>query len=648
MIAPMARIEVIFLRSQLNAVLDRVQELGVVHLEDVPLALEEAPGYLHRIHLPEPEKKELDTLEEWSRILRECLALVSPPADQQQVAKAAREISGNTVAQWNAQNLAAQLRQWHRTLRTLHRRRLNIEDNLTLLHRYEVILRAIAPLLQEHSAVLGKTARVLILSGYTPEQIDALERRLIQDIGPECQFIQRPLQRMTVAVLLINKPEKQEALTALLRAEGIAVLDPPDRSVAADTVDDLLKRVEQRVSGLSADLDQVLSELQVFSEQYAAKIEAWRIAVADRLAQLRAVDHLAQSRMVGVLHGWLPADAYENFYRSLKQQFGAQIAIGKLPMDEIEPEHIPTLLRNHWFFKPFELVMGFLRPATYGTFDPTPVVALSFLLFYGFIIGDMGYGLTIWGVASWAKARWRHIPMLRDGMTIVQYMGISSIIFGFIYLEFFGDTLERLGLHPLFPRGHETTLLLALAVGMGLIHVPLGLIVGIVEGYKHGHVKHARERLGLLLGLLALLTVISSGGGYLPLPSSLAYLIAGLLFLGSLFCFVRSMGGMAPLGIMEIVGLSSNILSYARLMALGMAGIAFAGIANGIPASIDNPLLKILVGIPAALLIHLLNIGISVFSPTIHSLRLNFVEFLPKFYEPEGRKYQPFRKEAAW
>ena len=114
------------------------------------------------------------------------------------------------------------------------------------------------------------------------------------------------------------------------------------------------------------------------------------------------------------------------------------------------------------------------------------------------------------------------------------------------------------------------------------------------------------------------------------------------IFAASVVLFVRSMGAMAPMGIIEIIGLSANVLSYARLMALGIAGIAFADIANGMPAAMG------IVGVIGALFVHIFNFGLSVFSPTIHSLRLNLVEFLPKFYETEGRPYQPFRKDMAW
>jgi V/A-type H+-transporting ATPase subunit I len=117
-----------------------------------------------------------------------------------------------------------------------------------------------------------------------------------------------------------------------------------------------------------------------------------------------------------------------------------------------------------------------------------------------------------------------------------------------------------------------------------------------------------------------------------------------VFFVAGVALLFQATGMMALIGVLEIVSLVSNVLSYARLMALGLASVALADVANMLGRMAPNVALGILI----AALLHTLNIGIGMFSPTLHSLRLNYVEFLPKFYEPEGRMYRPFRKEALW
>jgi V/A-type H+-transporting ATPase subunit I len=176
----------------------------------------------------------------------------------------------------------------------------------------------------------------------------------------------------------------------------------------------------------------------------------------------------------------------------------------------------------------------------------------------------------------------------------------------------------------------------------------LSLFIGMREGYRHGHLKHAREKLAMLLSLAALGIALVSSTGRFPLGTGAGYGVAAVVFAAALINFVRGMGPMAPMGVMEIFGLCANIFSYSRLMALGIASIAFADIANMLPEMLGGGVAGILIGIPLALVVHAFNIGLGVFSPTIHSLRLNIVEFMPKFYEPEGTMYKPFRKELAW
>jgi len=110
----------------------------------------------------------------------------------------------------------------------------------------------------------------------------------------------------------------------------------------------------------------------------------------------------------------------------------------------------------------------------------------------------------------------------------------------------------------------------------------------------------------------------------------------------SVVLLVRSCGALAPLQVIEVVSLVSNVLSYSRLMALGLASVILADIANEMGGKAGN----IVLGIGIAAFMHILNLGIGIFSPTLHSLRLNYVEFLPKFYSPDGRVYAPFRKET--
>lgn len=648
MIATMDRVEIVFLRSELSALVEFLQSQGVMHLEQVPLALENHPGYLHRVHLPAAAKAELESLSYLDQLLKQVLPLLSVSPAHDEIVAAGKQLDkqGAELVENAYERHSTHIRTWHRHLRRLTRRRLNTQDDIAMIQSYSAALRDVLPLIQQCNAKLGVNARALILDAYLPEALKTLESKL-RAAGDGQVLVQR-LGKDRDALVVTFAPENGAAIDAALAEEGLRSLASPDGDVYGDSPVQVLERSGKKLLALQAANAKLTEEIREFSAQHGAKLIALSQIISNRIRQLTVTDNFAQSSLIGVVHGWVPSADYGRLATSLKTTFGNRIAIDKLGLHDVDLHRVPTKRENHKFFQPFELIMGLMKPPSYGHFDPTWLVAVSFMIFYGFILGDMGYGLTMVAIGWWVKKKFSHIKPLVDGMTVFQYMGISGIVFGAIYFEFFGNVLEKMFGFPsfCFHRAHETSTLLFLAIGFGALHIPISLFIGVKEGFAHGHSKHAEEKLGMLLGLFALFIAIASGGGMFPLGASLGYGLAVVLFVTALYYLFKSMGVMGLMGIMEIIGLSANVLSYSRLMALGIAGIAFADIANGMPASASYVLLPLaLIG---AVGVHAFNLGISVFSPTIHSLRLNFVEFLPKFYHPEGKNYEPFRKDMAW
>ncbi|HRI88113.1 MAG TPA: hypothetical protein PK869_07610, partial [Candidatus Hydrogenedentes bacterium] len=327
----------------------------------------------------------------------------------------------------------------------------------------------------------------------------------------------------------------------------------------------------------------------------------------------------------------------------LDKEFTGQVTCTKMGIGQVDVHNVPTLLRNKGIFKHYEVLLSLFKPPTYGTFDPTVLVAVAFTLFYGFILGDMLYGLVVILFSLWLGKKFGHIEAVRSASHVGVYMGISGIFFGFLYMEAGGDLPYRwFGLHALWiHRAHDIIDLMTWAIIIGAIHVPLSLVIGIKTSFDHHHIEHGIEKLGLLIGLLSVMLIAMNFLGILGAAAFMYIGIVGLVICLALLLY--SLGVMGCITFLEVISLAGNVLSYCRLMALGLAAVLIADLANAFAAAV-NPL----IGIPVAALIHAFNIGLSLFSPTLHSLRLNYVEFLPKFYHPEGKGYKPFKKEATW
>ena len=634
MITPMSRVEIVCLSSVRSDMVDYLQSHGLLHMEEVPLSVDEAPEFLHRVQLEGEEQATLSRLEDLERTLAEIVPLLSNSPSQEDIARATASLVKMDEADWGET-----IDGWATPLRDITRRRANLQDLIDVLTNYRQVLEQVAPVLGGTNVKLGKGTRALVLTGNVDPTVERLEERFRLEIGPECTFHKNRQSRKSLVGLLVFPESKGDEISRILSQEGITPVDMRDESYEGATVTEVLSRIDATLDKHRTELAEAQNELQVMSSEFGAQVKGMKSILGDRLSQLRVQGQFAQSQMVTVIHAWTPSDRFDELERVIEEKFPGQAMVTELSHEDLEHVEIPTLLKNPKLFKPFEVILRLFPPPAYGTIDPTIMVAVSFILFYGFIVGDFVYGIAIIGAAKLLGAKLGRIPEVRSASTIGVYMGLSAMFFGILYGEYCGDIF---GIPPLwFHRGHDVIQLLIYALYMGIAHMLLSLVLGVRENYRHGHMMHALERLGMLMGLVSLIIGAFAYFDVGIFASPVIIGLAAVLMVTGSGLILKALGPMmGTVGILEIMSLGGNVISYARLMALGVAAIAIADIANTLPESMG-----IWIGVPMAIMIHLANIFISIASPTIHSLRLNFVEFLPKFYSPEGKGFNPFKKE---
>jgi V/A-type H+-transporting ATPase subunit I len=304
-------------------------------------------------------------------------------------------------------------------------------------------------------------------------------------------------------------------------------------------------------------------------------------------------------------------------------------------------ERAPVELKNPLPAQPFESLVNLLALPRYGHIDPTQLMAFFMPIFFGMILGDVGYGALVLVLCLWLMRKMKK-GVARDVLTVLAMGAGWSILFGFLYGEAFGTLGEHWGMHALwFERASPENVagLLLMTIGVGAVHVTLGLILGVWEAIRSRSRNHLLERGGMLLGLIGLFFIVGVLTDYLPqglMTPAIVGMIIGIVLLGA------SLGWLGILmGPIEFISLIGNILSYLRIAAIGLASVYLAKVANDMAGMVGN----LIVGVIVAVLIHALNLVMGAFSPTIHSLRLHYVEFFRKFYESGGRPYQPFRSQ---
>lgn len=640
MIAPMSRLELVCMSEVRPALVDFLQRQGLVHLEDVPVEHETEEGVersamVDRMTLDGDELQKQTRYEDLDRTLQEVLPLLSQQPSNEEVRRAT-----SNVASWSDEELGTKISDWAIRLRDITRERVKVQDSVTVLTNYQAILEQVAPALSK-DVKLGRGSRALVLNGNVDPVIENLDRRFREEFGSAVSFHYNRTSKRSIVGLVTFPEERGDEVSRILSQEGVAPVDIRDESLENATVQEVIGRVRTTLQKHHARLGELNKELSDLSREIGPSLAAAKPVVSDRVSGYRVQRLFARTEMLTVLHGWIPKDQLGELRHQANEKFPGRVTINELDYHDVPHEKIPTQLRNPKLFQPFELVLKLFPPPTYGSIDPTILVGLSFTLFYGFIVGDVLYGLAIIAFALWLGNKFKHIPQMSDVKKIGIYMGVSSMFFGVLFGEYGGEWtgIPYIWMHRTPAHPNE---LLLWALYFGIVHMLLSLCLAVYENWRHHHMHHALEKLGSLFGLLTLIIVAFAYFGVAPFNTTAVMGLAVVLFVSGAILMFWTMGPMmGAIGVLEFLSLGGNVMSYARLMALGVAAVAIAGIANTLPATFGP-----VIGIPAAIAVHIINIAISIASPMIHSMRLNVVEFLPKFFNPAGKGYAPFKKET--
>ncbi|HSH75048.1 MAG TPA: hypothetical protein VLA09_05175, partial [Longimicrobiales bacterium] len=319
--------------------------------------------------------------------------------------------------------------------------------------------------------------------------------------------------------------------------------------------------------------------------------------------------------------------------KQLERSLGETTVLEEISREEWVGEDVPVVLRNPRLFRPFETLVRILPLPKYGSMDPTPYLAIFFPMFFGLVLGDVGYGAVL-GVLALVLRRGSPAGGPRRALAeIATACAAFTIIFGLLYGELFGDAGASLFGMEALALNREDALLpfLGLAIAIGVVHTLLGLVLNLISKAREG--PRAALGPGVTLAMVSLV-VLAILAAVDVLPRAFFTPMALLVLI--LFPVLVVVEGI--LGPTELVSTLGHILSYARVMAVGTASVMMAVAANRMIGAVGS----VVVGSLFALIFHLVNFVLGVFSPTVHALRLHFVEFFGTFYSPGGTRYQPF------
>lgn len=621
MIVRMSRITVMGPQELLMETLSLIQRLGIMQI-DTESGTETVAGERAARSLPGDTKSVL-THQYYENLRKRIDELL-------QLLPAACDIADDTVPAPAFDSIAALLPDHIAEERKRAEEIAGLQEELQEVERYGDFLDTVGSL-QDDTAVHKEVEWIGV-------QLDA---------GKDQAFLQERIERLyngktvieavtsdhgrEIAVITTEKEQYSEVLASLERM-GLEVYLPPDDLYG-------LPWEEQKAGAakLLAEKRERLSALRrqqlLFARRWLPHYLKTRAWIDSHLSLIKVTADVVRTRMCFFIYGWLPAAELQILERELEENFAGRVIVEEVELAEKDFSRVPTALHNPVYFEPFELFTRLLPMPPYASFDLTPFIGIFFPVFFGMMLGDIGYGLLLLMAAVFIVRRFPARKNLGDAGKILFISSLYTIVFGLLYGEFFGTFGHTfLRLKPLFiDRQTSIIPMFCFAVAVGTVHVMIGLVLGIILSVRRKLKKEAAFKLINILVILCL--AILAVSYFMP---AIAHLQKPLLLtIGVITPVLFIVGGlMAPLELLKNVG---NIISYARIMAIGLTSVLLAYVANYMAGRMGS----VWAGIMVAVLLHLFNILLGIFAPTIHSLRLHYVEFLSKFMEPGGKEFKP-------
>lgn len=393
------------------------------------------------------------------------------------------------------------------------------------------------------------------------------------------------------------------------------------------------QEIEQRIAGLGGKRETLLEASD-------------RAAIALRREE-------AKSRLVGtdkvfLLEGWLPADRRAEIEKTLKP---FTCAIETREPTEDEYPQVPVQLKNNKLTRPLNMVTEMYSLPAYGTLDPNPLMAPFFILFYGIMMADMGYGLLMMIASVIISKKYRPKGTSGELFSLLGLCGISTFIMGALTGGFFGDFLTQLvaivspgtvfALPKLFDPLDDLTMILIGSMALGMVQIVTGMAISLIEKCKRKKFLDAffEEITWWIVFIGIALLALGKGAAVL-------YVGCALVLLGPI---VQGKGWGKLTGVFgslynHVTGYFGDILSYTRLMALMLAGSVIAQVFNMLAAMPGNVIAFIII----SMLGNAMNFGLNLLGCYVHDLRLQCLEFFNKFYVDGGKPFRPMTLDTEY
>ncbi len=493
---------------------------------------------------------------------------------------------------------------------------------------------------------LSETETCFAMPGVVPAaaELKALETELYA-AAEHSQLISASDDKEMHYILLIAMKSDWVKLMEILRKYSFAKSSVSEQQ---GTAAENIRKHNRQLAERGKKKEELIKRISTFSHE-RAEIQLCADRMLTKLGQAENGEKLLSTEKTVVFEGWFPAEKESALGEALAKFDCAWEAVDPAP-DEYT--HVPVKLKNNRFTRPLNMVTNMYSLPAYSNVDPNPLMAPFFILFYGMMMADMGYGILMILISALVLKKKKPSGETRNLLELMLEAGVSTIIFGALTGSFFGDAPLQIarvinpettfkGLPYLFSPLDNTLEILIGAMALGFIQIITGMIISFVRKTKAGHLADAiMDEGSWWLVFIGIGVGAVTGFWYVA--------IAGVL---ALICtqgrdkptiIGKIIGGVASL--YDITAYFGDILSYSRLMALMLAGSVISQVFNTLGAIPGNLVFFFIVFVIG----HALNIGLNLLGCYVHDLRLQCLEYFGKFYEDGGRAFDPLSVKTEY
>ena len=631
----MKHLRLLGMESEREALLKAMQDMECVEISSID-GSEEAL----KSGFAKPDDKALMSAQEASRAYRTALASLDRFAPEKK--GMFRKRQGVSRAAFFSAESEENARTAAETINKDTRRLGEIESERT---KNEALRATLAPWLTVDAPLGGADGALAVFFGtaglnVTDDALKALADSLDGLLTWQQASSDRSLRYLLV---MCHRSVRERALSAL-RDLGFSTVSFRGMTGTAKEND---KTLTENLAALEKERQEIEQRIAGLGGKREALLEASdRAAIALRREE-------AKSRLVGtdkvfLLEGWLPADRCAEIEKTLKP---FTCAIETREPTEDEYPQVPVQLKNNKLTRPLNMVTEMYSLPAYGTLDPNPLMAPFFILFYGIMMADMGYGLLMMIASVIISKKYRPKGTSGELFSLLGLCGISTFIMGALTGGFFGDFLTQLvaivspgavfALPKLFDPLDDLTMILIGSMALGMVQIVTGMAISLIEKCK---------RKKFLDAFFEEITwwIVFVGIALLALGKGAAVLYVGcaLVLLGPI---VQGKGWGKLTGVFgslynHVTGYFGDILSYTRLMALMLAGSVIAQVFNMLAAMPGNVIAFIII----SMLGNAMNFGLNLLGCYVHDLRLQCLEFFNKFYVDGGKPFRPMTLDTEY